>query len=115
MELEIISVFTGLNFWLISLFTGIILFIVRKVVDTVNPKLEKNEFYKLVITIMPFLLGMVLAFVPGLRITEVLAQSIILGIIAGSVSGSTYPFVKRFLRLFLKQKENAVKGEQNVE
>lgn len=102
MELEIVTLLTTLNFWLISVASGIVLALVRKVVEGIKPSWEVHKLYKTLVPLLPFVIAPLLALIPGLRVTEVVAQSIILGLIAGAFSGASYPFLKRAFNLILK-------------
>jgi hypothetical protein len=108
-KLEIFTMLTSLNFWLVSLGSALLTFATRQVVTKLFPASVESRVYNAFFPLVPLVVGVGLALIPGLRPSAVTSQSVVLGLVAGSFSGATYPFVKRMFALFLKKQEEQVK------
>lgn len=104
MDFEIVAVLTTLNFWIISLAGSILLTLARRLITMFRPAIEDHKVYKILLPLAPYIICPLLALIPGLRITEVVSQSLVLGLIAGAFSGATYPVVARIFKLLAKEK-----------
>lgn len=94
------EVLTGLNFWLVVLFTGAFVWLVRQMVPA---KLEKAKWFRALLKIGPVLIGAGIAMIPGLRPTEDIAQCILLGFIGGTFSQTAYGILRSFAPEKIKQ------------
>lgn len=81
------SIFMNLNLWLVVLAAGVLVFIVRKVTPD---DIEEMSWFRLMVTILPLVLGACLAMIPGLRPFDELAQCAAAGVIGGSFASKAY-------------------------
>jgi len=79
---------------LILLAVGTILWATRKVLPA---SIEKNKIWKAMLPIIPIVIGIGLALVPGLVPMEETSKSVIIGGVAGSLSSTVYDFAREAL------------------
>jgi len=82
------------NTVLILLAVGTILWVVRQIIPE---KIEKHKVWKVMLPIIPIVIGIGISVIPQLRPMETLSQSIVLGGVAGSLSSTVYDFARQAL------------------
>lgn len=107
------QVFENLNLWIVMLVTGVITYIVRFLIPD---KIEGSKWFRVVLTILPLILGTAIAFIPGLRpFPESLVQSGAIGFIGGAFSSKVYDFISSLvndkIKLKLQGRKTAVGQE----
>lgn len=92
---EITTILSGSLFWLIAVGVGIIIWSVRQFTTTA---IEQTHLFKALIRTSPALIGALLALVPAFHIVPASTeQSMLWGLIAGSISQSVYAALRKFL------------------
>lgn len=81
----------SINFWLIVLFTGAFVWVIRQVIPA---KLEKTKWFRLLLKISPVFIGAGISLIPGLRPAEAIAQCLLLGFIGGTFSQTAYGILR---------------------
>lgn len=82
-----IDVIVNTNTVLIMLGVGTLIWLIRQVLPD---RIENHKVWKIVLRIAPVALGVGFAMIPALRPMEEVAQSAVVGGVAGSLSASTY-------------------------
>ena len=99
------EILMGMNFWLVVLFTGAVVWIIRQMTPD---KMEGATWFKAILKLSPALIGAGVACIPGVRITDDITQSLITGFIGGTFSQTAYGF----LRQIAPEKIKAVLGSR---
>jgi len=86
-EMEVYDAVVNLNTLLILLGTGVAIWIIRLFIPDA---VEETKVWKVVLKILPIIIGALIALIPGLKPTEVIAQCAIIGAISGSLSANVY-------------------------
>jgi hypothetical protein len=89
--MEVFDAVVNLNTLLILLGTGVVIWIVRLFIPDA---IENTKMWKVVLKILPIIIGALIAFIPGLRPTEVPAQCAVIGAISGSLSANVYGVIR---------------------
>lgn len=97
------EIITGLNFWLIVIFTGALVWVVRQIVPA---HLEKTKWFRALLKVVPVLVGAGMACIPALRPVQDVAQSMLIGFVGGTFSQSAYGI----LRSLAPEKIKAILG-----
>lgn len=86
------AVVSNLNTWLVVLVVGVVVWAVRQILPAA---IEESRLWKVLLRVIPILLGAGVAAIPGLRPVEAnIAQSMVIGMIGGSFSQSVYDLLK---------------------
>lgn len=94
------NVFSNLNTYLVLFLAGLAVWIIRQAMPD---HVEGTKVWRVVLRILPILLGGLIAIIPGLRpMPENLQQSIAIGLIAGSFATSTYELLRELVSKKLK-------------
>ena len=92
MDLE--SKFLSTNSILILFATGLIVWMIRQVIPD---HVEQSKIWRLLVRVMPPLIGAGLSFIPGLVPMDKVSQSLIVGAICGALSSNVYEVSKEAL------------------
>lgn len=85
------DILTGLNFWLIVLFTGALIWLVRQLTPD---HIENTRVWKVVLKAAPALIGAGLACCPQIRPVDNLVQAMFVGFIGGTFSQTAYGLLR---------------------
>lgn len=88
---DIIDALVNLNTVLILFGTGLLIWVVRQIMP--DP-IEKMKVWRVVLRVLPVLIGAGIALIPGIRPLDHLVQSAIVGGVAGSLSSTTYELAR---------------------
>lgn len=80
-----------LNFWLVVVFTGALVWLVRKIIPA---KLEKVKWFQIILRVGPVLLGAAISCIPSLRPIDDVSKSILLGFVGGTFSQTSYSIIR---------------------
>lgn len=86
------EILSNTNFWLIVLFTGAVVWMIRQATPD---KLENAKWFKTVLRLAPALVGAGLACIPAIEIVKGTPQSIMVGFIGGTFSQTAYGFLRQ--------------------
>ena len=102
-KMDVYEAIVNVNTVLILLAAGAFVWVVRQIVPD---NVEKTKVWRTVLRVLPVVAGGGIALIPGLRPMENVAQSIVVGGIAGSFSSTIYELAREVLG----QKIKAVLG-----
>lgn len=92
--MDVYEAIVNLNTVLILLGTGVLVWIIRQIMPN---KIEETQVWRVILRILPVFIGAGLALIPGIRPLDNLAQSAIVGAVAGSLSASTYEVLRELM------------------
>jgi len=109
------KLFGNLNLWIIMVATGVVVYMIRSFTPD---KIEGGKVFRIILTVLPLILGTLIAFIPGLRpFPESFAQSGAVGFIGGAFSSKVYDFVSSLvtdkMKLKLQGRSTSV-GEEDM-
>jgi hypothetical protein len=112
--MSVIDVIINTNTVLILLGVGTAIWAIRQALPD---RVENTKLWKVILRILPVAFGMGLAMVPQLRPMENLAQSAIVGGVAGSLSATTYGLLRELVgdRIKLLMGSRATRKSQSKE
>jgi hypothetical protein len=79
---------------LITLSVGVAIWALRRILPA---KVEKARAWKVALVLLPLVLGILIAIIPGIRPFESIAMSAASGFIAGSLSSQIYRVVRKLV------------------
>jgi hypothetical protein len=107
------KIFENMNLWIIMLATGVVTYVIRLLTPD---KIEGSKWFRVVLTLLPLVLGTAIAFIPGLRpFPESAVQSGAVGFIGGAFSSKIYDFVSSLVNDKIKLKLQGRKTEVGKE
>lgn len=80
-----------LNFWLVVVFTGALVWLIRKVVPV---NVEKTRWFQIILRVVPVLFGAGISVIPSLRPIDDIWKSILLGFVGGTFSQTAYSIIR---------------------
>lgn len=100
-EIDVLEdVLKNLNTWLVVLIVGVVMWITRQIMPD---KIEATKLWSILLRIIPLVLGIAIALIPGLRPVEGnLAQSGAIGFIGGSFAQSVYGLIRSVVNARMK-------------
>lgn len=94
------NIFGNLNTYLVLFLAGLAVWIIRQAMPD---HVEGTKVWRIILRILPIILGGLIAIIPGLRpMPENLQQSVAVGLIAGSFATSTYELLREIVGKRLK-------------
>lgn len=87
----IIEILTGLNFWLIVIFTGALVWLARQVIPATC---EDKRWFQILLKVAPALIGAGVALIPALSPVTDSIQSLFIGFIGGTFSQTAYGILR---------------------
>ena len=114
---DLYGIFLSWNFGLLACSVSIIMYVIKLNISYFINKLNSIQFYqKIVLPLLPLILGAIIAIIPGFPFPPeiiTISSKILLGIVAGSLSGLIYKLFVRGIYGFLSvQPENSDKIEE---
>jgi len=96
------GILSNLNTWLVMFIVGIIVWMVRQILPA---KIEKMRIWKVLLQVVPVLIGAGVALIPGLQpMPENLVQSGAIGMIGGSFAQTAYGLLREIVGDRMKAK-----------
>ena len=96
------GILSNLNTWLVMFIVGIIVWVVRQVLPE---NMEKSRLWKVLLRVVPVLLGAGIALIPGLQpVADNLVQSAAIGMIGGSFAQTAYGLLREIVGDRMKAK-----------
>lgn len=80
-----------LNFGLVVLFTGALVWFIRKMVSV---NVEKAKWFQVILRFVPVIFGASISCIPSLRPIDDIWKSILLGFVGGTFSQTTYSMAR---------------------
>lgn len=109
------GILSNLNTWLVMFIVGIVVWVVRQVLPE---EMENARLWKVLLRVVPVLLGAGVALIPGLQpMPENLAQSAAIGMIGGSFAQTAYGLLREIVgeRMRAKLGSRSKRLNQNLD
>lgn len=104
------EIITSINFWLIVIFVGALVWIIRQVI----PKgVEEKRYFRILLKVGPPIIGGLLALIPVLCPIEGFIPSFLIGFIGGTFSQTAYGILRSSVPERIKELIGGKKNEDS--
>jgi hypothetical protein len=88
---SIVDAIVNLNTVLVLFGTGLVIWVIRQIMPD---HIEQTKVWRVVLRVLPVLIGAGIALIPGIRPLDGMVQAAIVGGVAGSLSSTTYELAR---------------------